>query len=143
MGEIIGHKCTFNGRVPEDQKVQKIKDWPACTTVTEVQGFLGTSSVLRIFIKGYSMIAQPLICLTCKNAIFKFGKEELETMEKMKQVIMNSPALMAIDYKFEQAIILQVDSSVIGVGWILGQEHKDDKRRVNCFRSINWNNVQA
>ena len=57
VGEIVSHKCTFDSRVPEDQKVQKIKDWPACTTVMEVRGFLGTSGVLRIFIKGYSMIA--------------------------------------------------------------------------------------
>ena len=56
---------------------------------------------------------------------------------------MNSPALIAIDYESEQAVILQVDSSVIGVSWILGQEHKDGKRRVNCFESINWNNIQA
>ena len=143
MGEIVSHKCTFDSRVPEDQKVQKIKDWPACTTVTEVRGFLGTNSVLRIFIKGYSMIARLLICLTCKNAIFKFGKEKLEAMKKMKQVIMNSPALMAIDYESKRAIILQVDSSVIGVSWILGQEHKDSKRRINHFESINWNDVQA
>ena len=61
------------------------------------------------------MIARPLICLTCKNTIFKFGKEELEAMKKMKQVIMNSPALMAIDYESERAVILQVDSLVIGV----------------------------
>ena len=83
------------------------------------------------------MIARPLIRLTCKNAIFKFGTEELEAMEKMKQAIMNSPILMAIDYESERAVILQVDSSVIGVGWILGQEHKDGKRRVNHFRFIN------
>ena len=56
---------------------------------------------------------------------------------------MNSPTLMTIDYESKQAVILQVDSSVIGVGWILGQEHEDGKRRVNCFGSINWNNVQA
>ena len=37
-------------------------------------------------------------------------------MEKMKQAIMNNPALMAIDYKSEWAVILQVDSSVIRVG---------------------------
>ena len=87
-------------------KVQKIEDWPACTMVTEVRGFLSTSGVLRIFIKEYLMIARLLICLTCKNVIFKFRKEELEAMEKIKQVIMNSPTLIAIDYKSKWAIIL-------------------------------------
>ena len=64
-------------------------------------------------------------------------------MEKIKWVIMNSPTLIAIDYESEQAVILQVDSLVIKVSWILGQEHKDSKRRVNRFRFINWNDIQA
>ncbi|KAF8548033.1 hypothetical protein OG21DRAFT_1375199, partial [Imleria badia] len=25
---IVGHKCTFEGRVPHELKVQKIRDWP-------------------------------------------------------------------------------------------------------------------
>src|SRR5882724_5881151 len=37
----VGHKCTYEGRYPEDQQVQKILDWPACTSLTEVCGFLG------------------------------------------------------------------------------------------------------
>ena len=56
VGKIISHKYTFNGQVPEDQKVQKIKDWLACTMVMEMQEFLGTSGVLRIFIKRYLII---------------------------------------------------------------------------------------
>ena len=52
------------------------------------------------------MIARPLIRLTHKNVIFKFKKEELEAMEKIKWAIMNSPALIAIDYKSKQAVIL-------------------------------------
>src|SRR5882724_308736 len=34
----IGHKCTYEGHYPEDQKVQKILDWPACTSPTEIPG---------------------------------------------------------------------------------------------------------
>ena len=62
-------------------------------------------------------------------------------MEKIKQAIINSPTLIAIDYKSDQAVILQIDLSVIRVSWILGQKHEDGKRRVNCFRSINWNDI--
>ena len=39
---IVGHKCTYEGRVPDESKVAKIRDWPACRNVTEVRGFLGT-----------------------------------------------------------------------------------------------------
>ncbi|KIK21587.1 hypothetical protein PISMIDRAFT_71863, partial [Pisolithus microcarpus 441] len=38
---VIGHKVSYEGRIPDETKVQKIKDWPYCTNVTEVRGFLG------------------------------------------------------------------------------------------------------
>ena len=54
---IIGHKCTFEGRIPHESKVQKIQNWPECLTVTHVRGFLGMCGVLRIFIHNYAAIA--------------------------------------------------------------------------------------
>jgi len=42
---IIGHKCTFEGHVPEESKVQKIHDWPEPTNHMQVCGFLGTVTV--------------------------------------------------------------------------------------------------
>jgi len=47
---IVGHKCTFKGQVPEDSKVQKICDWPVPKNAMQVHGFLGTCSILHIFI---------------------------------------------------------------------------------------------
>jgi hypothetical protein len=38
---IIGHKCTFKGCVPEESKVQKIRDWPEPTNHMQVCGFWG------------------------------------------------------------------------------------------------------
>ena len=33
---IVGHKCTFEGRVPKEGRVQKIRDWLPCKSLTEV-----------------------------------------------------------------------------------------------------------
>jgi hypothetical protein len=55
---IIGHKCTFEGRVPEESMVQKIRNWPEPTNHTQVHGFLGTCGVLCIFIRDFSCIAR-------------------------------------------------------------------------------------
>jgi len=38
---IIRHKCTCEGRIPEDSKVQKIHDWPECRTVVTIKFSLG------------------------------------------------------------------------------------------------------
>jgi hypothetical protein len=48
---ILGHKCTYQGRVPEDSKTAKIKTWPPCKTVTDVRAFLGTAGTMRIWIR--------------------------------------------------------------------------------------------
>jgi hypothetical protein len=71
---IIGHKCTFEGCIPHETKVQKIQDWPECTTVTHVQGFLGTCGVLHIFIQNYASIAWLLVDLTQKGVPFEWGE---------------------------------------------------------------------
>ena len=57
-GVIVGQKCTYEGRVPEDSKVDKIKNWPEPRNLTELRGFLGTCGVVRTFIKNYSQIAR-------------------------------------------------------------------------------------
>jgi hypothetical protein len=33
---IVGHKCTIKGQVPEESKVQKIRDWPKCQNISQV-----------------------------------------------------------------------------------------------------------
>jgi hypothetical protein len=43
---IVGHKCTYEGWLPDETCVQKIKDWPLCRDLTEVQGFLGTAGTV-------------------------------------------------------------------------------------------------
>ena len=47
---IVGHKCTSEGQVPHEAKIQKIRDWPECENLMQVRRFLGTCGVLQIFI---------------------------------------------------------------------------------------------
>ncbi len=42
---IVGHKCTYEGRIPEDGKVDKIKNWGPCLDLTDVRSFLGTTGI--------------------------------------------------------------------------------------------------
>jgi hypothetical protein len=140
---IIGHKCTFEGRVPEDSKVQKIHDWPECRTITQVHGFLGTCSILHIFICNFSKIAHLLINLTRKNVAFEWGEEQQVAMQTLKDAILESPALRAIDYECGRKVILAVNTSNIAVGYILLQVGKDGKRYPSRFGSISLTEVES
>ena len=74
---------------------------------------------MQIFILNYSLIAQPLIRLTCKGVLFEFGEEQLDAMKRLKQTLAESPALKVIDYVAEREVVLAVDSSDMGVGYII------------------------
>jgi hypothetical protein len=136
---VVGHYCTYEGREPDESAVQKIKDWPACRDLTDVQAFLGTCGVLQIFVKNYATRAHLLVNLTRKDVLFQFGPDQQFAMDDLKLAIMNSPALRLIDYECGHKVILAVDSSHIAVGFILSQIGTDDKRYPSRFRSISWN----
>ena len=140
---ILGHKCNYEGRVPDDSKIAKVRDWPACKDVTDVRGFLGLAGYMRIWIRNYSAIARPLVNLTRKGETFIWEDEHANAMQQLKDVIINSSALISIDYSTDRPVYLSVDSSWHGVGWILSQECADGIRRPSCFGSISWNERES
>jgi hypothetical protein len=140
---ILGHKCNYEGRVPDESKIARIRDWPSCKNLTDVRAFLGTAGFMRIWIKNYSAIARPLVDLTRKNAPFTWEDQHQEAMQSLKNAIVNSSALVSIDYTTEWNVYLTVDSSIRGVGWILSQDCADGKRRPARFGSISWNERES
>ncbi len=73
---IVGHKCTYEGRIPEDGKVDKIKNWGPCVDLTDVCSFLGTAGILWIYIHNYSLLVRPLVNLTHKGVEFFWGPDQ-------------------------------------------------------------------
>jgi hypothetical protein len=132
---IVGHKCTFEGHVPEESKVQKICDWPEPTNHMQVCGFLGACGVLRI--------VHPLINLMKKDVPFVFGAEQHEAMQILKDVVLSSPALKRLDYTSECKIILAVNTSNITIGFILLQVGEDGKHYPSRFGSIVLTEVES
>ena len=94
----VGQKCTYDGCYPEVQKVQKILDWPDCTSLTEVQGFLGVCGIVQIWVKDFTTCAKPLVLLTKKDMDFIWGPDQKHAMEDLKQAIVMAPCLRPIDY---------------------------------------------
>ena len=136
---VLGHKCTYEGRIPDDSKTAKIQSWPPCKSVTDVRAFLGTAGTMRIWIKNFSTIARPLVDLTRKDADFIWNPEHDMAMNSLKTEIIKSSALIPIDYATTRPVYLAVDSSWRAVGWILSQQCEDGQRRPSRFGSIAWN----
>ncbi|KAJ3565119.1 hypothetical protein NP233_g7843 [Leucocoprinus birnbaumii] len=140
---VVGHLCTYEGRLPETSRVQKIIDWPLCTTLSDVRGFLGTLGTIRIFIPNFAAISRPLVRLTKKGVDFEFGEEEQAAMNTLKDLTRNSPFIRALEYSCDREVILSVDTSHIAVGYILSQLGEDQNRYPSRFGSITLNERES
>jgi hypothetical protein len=142
---IVGHMCCYEGRRAADSKVNKIHNWGPCANLSEVCTFLGTAGLMHIFIKNFSYIARPLTRLTRKDAEFIFGSEEITAQEKLKDTIVKSPAICAIDYSSDRTVYLSVDTSYIAIGYVLAQQmpDSDTKRYPSRFGSMLLNKRKA
>ena len=90
---VVGHVCTLEGHVPDPLRVDKIINWGPCKDLCEVQAFLGTIGVVRVFIQDFAHLAHPLTSLTWKEAPFIFRPKQILVQEALKAALLASPAL--------------------------------------------------
>src|SRR5277367_1524797 len=137
---VLGHRCTFDGKLPDQSRVAKI-DWGPCTDLTDVRAFIGTIGVCRLFIRNFAHRAHHLVKLTRKAAEWKFGSDQLHAMDDLKQALLTSPSLRPINYESPSPVILAVDTSHIAIGYILSQcdPEKPKLRYQARFGSITLN----
>ena len=140
---IVGQKCTPEGRLPDDDRVTKIQNWPILQTVKEVRGFLGLCGTVRVWIKDYSALARPLTELIRKDAAFVWTERRQNSFDTLKSLVASAPALHPIDYTSDQPLILSVDTSKIAVGFILSQVDKNGRRRPARYGSIPINERES
>ena len=142
---VTGHRCTYEGRLPEQDRVAKIVNWGPCADLTDVRAFVGTIGVCRMFIRNFAHRAHHLVKLTRKGAEWEFGEKQLEAMADLKEALVKSPALRPIDYESSAPVILGVDTSYIAIGSILSQCDPENSklRYVSRFGSITLNDREA
>ena len=140
---ILGHKCSFEGRYPEDKRVEKILKWPAPENLTELRQFLGLCGTVRIWIKDYSRLARPLSQMLHKEEEYEWNEERQDAFETLKRMVSSAPALRPIDYESDKPIIISVDTSYIAVGMVLSQMDENGKRRPARYGSIILKNQET
>ena len=142
---VLGHRCTFEGRLPDESRVVAIRKWGPCKSLSEVRAFLGTIGVIRIFIRNFAHRANALIKLTRKDVPFEFGPEQIQAQDDLKDALLDSPALRPIDYTSTAPVLLAVDTSYIAIGFHLCQCDIEDtrKRYYNRFGSITLNDRET
>ena len=142
---VLGHRCTPEGRLPDTARIDKLSNWGELYNISDVRSFLGTIGVCRMFIKNFAHRAHHLVKLTRKDAVFEYGRKQVEAQEDLKRALLDSPALRPIDYSNDASVVLSVDTSYIAVGYILGQcDTTNTKlRHYSRFGSITLNEREA
>lgn len=116
---FLGHRCTKNGLLPDESKIECIKKYPKPTNADETKRFTAFTNYYRRFIKNYAVIARPLNLLTRKNTEFKWTKECDASFNHLINAIISPPILQYPDYTSE--FIITVDACHTGCGAVLSQ----------------------
>nr|GFA01642.1 retrotransposon protein, putative, Ty3-gypsy subclass [Tanacetum cinerariifolium] len=117
--KFLGHVINSQGVHVDPAKVEVIKNWTASKTLTEARQFLGLAGYYRRFIEGFSLIAKPLTKLTQKNKTYKWGEEEEEAYQLLKDKLCSAP-ILALPEGSEDFVVY-CDASLKGYGVVLMQ----------------------
>ena len=113
LGLIISTK----GVSMDPDKVETVRNWSRekktansrLNNLFEVQQFLGFCNYYRMFIKGYSEVAEPLTRLTKKDVPFEWLEDQQRAFEEMVFVFTTAPTLRHFDHSRE--VIIETDAS--------------------------------
>jgi hypothetical protein len=119
--QYLGYIVDEHGVHVDPAKIQVIHDWPAPTTLTELQSFLGLANFYHRFMLGFSHIAWALSQVTRGGGKEKFmwGQSQQKVFDDLKQHLCSTPVLSLPD--LQQPFEIETDASDYVVGAILTQ----------------------
>jgi hypothetical protein len=116
-----GYIIDQHGIHVDPTKIQVIRDWPAPTTLTKLQSFLGLANFYRTFMLGFSHIAWALSQINSGGVKVKFswGQSQKHAFDDLKQCLCSAPVLSLPD--LQHPFEIETDALDYAVGAILTQ----------------------
>jgi hypothetical protein len=117
----LGYIIDQHGVHVDPTKIQVIRDWPAPTTLTELQSFLGLANFYHRFVLGFSHIAWALSQINRGGGKVKFawGRSQQQAFDDLKQCLCSTPVLSLPD--LQHPFEIETDASDYVVGTVLTQ----------------------
>jgi hypothetical protein len=124
--EYLGHKLSAEG-IEKGSKVEAVTKMPPPTDVSSLKSFLGSVQFYGKFIPNLATMAEKLYRLTKKATPWKWGTEEQEAFQQLKDVLSSDTVLVHFDP--EKPVGLACDASNVGIGAVLFHRYPDGSER--------------
>jgi hypothetical protein len=106
---FLGHEVSQAGVRIYPERTRSIREFPPPRDAKGISRFIGMINFYHKFIPRLSEIAAPLNASRKKGVKFKWGHEQQQSFELLKQAIAQPPVLRMAD--FGKKFILQTDAS--------------------------------
>ena len=137
---FLGHVVGRNGIRPDPEKIEKVKNFPIPTNLTQLRAALGLFLYYRKFIKDFARIARPMNDLLKKDIPFKWTTKQQVAFDRLKERLIQAPVLAYPD--FERPFVLYTDASGTGLGAVLAQKQDDNLEHVIAYASRSLNQAE-
>jgi hypothetical protein len=133
--EVLGHLLEDGLIKMSPSKVQAIMDIGPCKTKNGIRAILGLAGYYRSFFPNFAEITSCLTDLLGKNKPNRITWETKHSiaLEKIKQVLMSKPVLVAPDHSRD--FIIQSDATQNSVAAVLSQRDDHGVERVVAYAS--------
>ena len=120
--KYLGYVVSNKGLEADTEKIQCVLDWPTPTSPKQIRQFLGLASYYRRFIHNFAQITAPLNRLLEKGKRWQWTEQCSQAFTLLKTKLTSAPLLVYPN--FEEAFIVDCDSSDDGLGTVLSQNHQ-------------------
>lgn len=139
----LGFNISKDKRRPSDDKLQKLRSFPAPTTKKELATFLGIANQYRELVANFADKSSPLFELnkqTKNKAPLVWRPEHQVVFEALKKELTRPPVVALPDAS--KPFIVKVDASGTGMGAVLLQEDAQGRRQVVEYASQTFKGAQ-
>ena len=125
--EAFGHKVSFEGRAPLDDRVLALKNIETPKSKTALLSALAAYNYYRQHIKNFAQLSAELYEMTGEKNIYRQDTVDI-LWSKLRDSLCEVITLYRPD--FNKEFILQTDASDYGIGGVLSQEYGSGNRKI-------------
>ena len=115
--KFLDYLITAKEILPDEKKIQAVRDYPVPKNLRELRGFLGLASYYRKFIEKFSSIAKPMNQLLKKDKDYQWNDACQNSFEILKDRLIKALILRYPD--FTKPFYIETDASGTGLGAVL------------------------